>query len=118
VAQHVQRYQITYLSCDTCQKRTKKQETEKLELIPPRTAFDHIRIDIVGPLPQMERGNRYIIIAIDYLMKWPEARALYLADALSITPFLYKDIICRHGIPTEITTDRRIEFVNDLMTTF
>jgi Integrase zinc binding domain/Integrase core domain len=104
-------------NCDTCQKRRREKEVAPLQNIVPKTAFDHIGIDIVGPLPRTTQGNRYIIVAIDYLTKWPEARALQLADALSIAPFLYEDIICRHGIPTEVTTDRGTEFVNQLMET-
>jgi hypothetical protein len=105
------------LTCDTCQKRRKDRESEKLQPIKPTTAFDHLGIDIMGPLPKTERGNRYIVVAIDYLTKWPEAQVLPTADVQSIAPFIYEDIICRHGIPSEITTDRGTEFVNDLTET-
>ena len=56
-------------------------------------------------------------MAVDYLTKYPEARALQLADSLSIVPFIYEDIICRHGIPLELTSDRGTEFVNELIRT-
>ena len=32
-----------------------------------------------------------------------------------VAQFLYEDIICRHGIPKELTSDRGSEFVNDLI---
>jgi transposase InsO family protein len=103
--------------CDTCQRRRKEKEIEPLQPVKVTTAFAHIGIDIIGPLPRTLRGNRYIIMAIDYLTKYPEARALQLADSLSIVPFIYEDIICRHGIPLEITSDRGTEFVNELVRT-
>ena len=81
-------------TCDTCQRRRKEKETEPLQPVKVTTAFAHIGIDIIGPLPRTLRGNRYIIMAIDYLTKYPEARALQLADSLSIVPFIYEDIIC------------------------
>ena len=104
-------------TCDTCQRRRKEKETEPLQLVKVTTACAHIGIDIIGPLPRTLRGNRYIIMAIDYLTKYPEARALQLADSLSIVPFIYEDIICRHGIPLEITSDRGTEIVNELVRT-
>ena len=102
-------------TCDTCQKRRKDKEKEQLNPIKPTTAFAKIGIDIIGPLPRTLRGNRYIVLAIDYLTKWVEARPLQLADALSIAPFIYDEIICRHGIPEEITSDRGTEFVNEFI---
>ena len=101
--------------CDICQKRRRGKEVEALQPIVPGGSFEHIRIDIVGPLPRTLRGNRYIVVAVDYLTKYPEAKALPLADALNIAPFIYEEIICRHGIPTELTSDRGTEFINELM---
>ena len=104
-------------TCDTCQKRRREKETAPLLPVKPTTAFAHIGIDIIRPLPRTLRGNWYIIMVIDYLTKYPEARALQLADSLSIVPFIYEDIICRHGIPLELTSDWGTEFVNKLVRT-
>ena len=59
-------------------------------------------------------GKRYIVVAVDHFTKWVEACALEQADAQSIVPFIYEDIICHHGIPIRMTTDRGTEFVNEL----
>jgi IS30 family transposase len=104
-------------TCDICQKRRKDRDTEPMQPTAISVAGAHFGIDVVGPLPRTMRGNRYIVVAIDYLTKWTEARAIQLADALTIAPFIYEDIICRHGIPREITSDRGTEFVNELMAT-
>ena len=77
----------------------------------------HFGINVVRPLPRTMQGNQYIVVAIDYLTKWTEARAIQLADALTITPFIYEDIICRHRILREITSDHGTEFINELMAT-
>ena len=102
-------------TCDICQKRRRDKDIDRLQLIQPTTAFAHIGIDIVGPLPRTLRGNRYIVVAVDYLTKYPEAKALPLADALNIAPFIYEDLICRHGIPSELTSDRGTEFLNEMI---
>ena len=81
----------------------------------PLRPFQHIGIDVQGPLPVTEKGNWYIVVAVDWLTKWPEAVAVQEADAQTIAEFLYKDLIARHGIPEEITTDRGTEFNNELI---
>ena len=62
-------------------------------------------MNIVGPLPKTERGNVFIVVATEYLTKWPEARAIPDAKASSVVFFFYEDIICRHGCPKVLLTD-------------
>ena len=53
-------------TCDKCQKRQGNQE--HIPLAPVRTPtepFQHIGIDILGPLPLTKSGKRYIILAVD-----------------------------------------------------
>ncbi len=38
--------------------------------------FDSVTFDVIGPLPTMENGNRFILTMIDYYSKWAEACAL------------------------------------------
>ena len=67
--------------------------------------FSHIRIDVMGPMPVILTGKRYIILAVDFFTKYPEAIAVEDADAQTVAKFLHTDIICRHGVPKEITSD-------------
>src|SRR6266542_4273798 len=60
------------------------------------------RNEIVVLLTETSRGNKYIVVAIDYFTKYPEARALTNANAKSVAKFIYEDIICRHGCPRKI----------------
>lgn len=102
-------------SCDACQRRGKSKKTQRLHPIPVHGPFFQIGIDFVGPLPITEKGNRYIIVAMDYLTKWPEARPVPQATAEATASFLYEDIICRHGCPSRILTDRGTHFNNQLV---
>ncbi|CAG8614942.1 14065_t:CDS:2, partial [Cetraspora pellucida] len=50
-------------------------------------------IDIVGPLPLTRNGNRYLVVAIEYLTKWPEVRVLPDCMAESVATFVLEDIV-------------------------
>ncbi|GBC06766.1 hypothetical protein RclHR1_07020009 [Rhizophagus clarus] len=102
-------------TCDECQRRGKNRRAEPLHPIKIGQPFDRVGMDIVGPLPQTKDGNKYIVVATEYLTKWPEARAIPDAKATSVVSFFYEDIICRHGCPKEILTDRGTHFVNDML---
>jgi hypothetical protein len=102
-------------SCDSCQKRGRASRIEPLHPIPIGQPFHHIGINYVRPLPVSSKGNKYIIVAIDYLTKWPEAKPVRHNDAKTTVQFVYEDIICRHGCPGEILTDRDTHFNNHLL---
>ncbi|GJS55552.1 reverse transcriptase domain-containing protein [Tanacetum coccineum] len=44
-------------------------------------------IDFMGPFPS-SRGNKYILVVVDYLTKWVEAKALPTNDARVVSKFL------------------------------
>src|ERR1044072_2606178 len=85
-------------------------------MIPPMDLFQRWGIDIVvGPLPMTEDGNHYIIVAIDYFSRWPEARPLRHANATSVAMFIYEEIICRYGSPAVIQSDQGTHFINQVI---
>ena len=92
----------------------KNNPLHPIETKPP---FEKIGIDLVGPLSLTANKNRYIVVAIDYGTKWAEARAIPDAASTTIIPFLYEDIICRHGFPKELISDRGTTFANELIRT-
>ncbi|GJX61892.1 reverse transcriptase domain-containing protein [Tanacetum coccineum] len=57
-------------------------------------------------------GNKYILVAVDYLSKWVEAKVLPTNDARVVVKFL-KSLFARFGTPRAIISDRGTYFYND-----
>src|SRR5256885_4766471 len=52
---------------------------------------------------------------MNYLIKWPEAQAVSEATAETASQFIYEQIICQHGCPQIILSDRGTHFNNKMM---
>ena len=86
--------------------------TAELHPIPVRDkVWDTIGVDLIGPLPETSRGNKYILTVSDYFSKWPEATPLSDKSAIGIAEFIFK-CFTRHGCCTAKITDQGREFVN------
>ncbi|GJV12829.1 reverse transcriptase domain-containing protein [Tanacetum coccineum] len=101
-------------NCDSCQPQGKiSQRDEMLQnSIQVCEIFDVWGINFMGPFPS-SRGNKYILVAVDYLSKWVEAKeALPTNDARVVVKFL-KSIFARFGTSRAIISDRGTHFCND-----
>nr|GEU97856.1 reverse transcriptase domain-containing protein [Tanacetum cinerariifolium] len=68
-------------------------------------------IDFMGPFSS-SRWNKYILVAVDYLSKWVEVKALPTNDARVVCKFL-KSLFARFGTPCAIISYRGTHFCND-----
>ncbi|KZS04739.1 Uncharacterized protein APZ42_032245 [Daphnia magna] len=100
----------TYVSsCYFCQmhKRPPGGITGELQPIPiPKKPFSLMGIDHVGPFKLTIRGNRYILVAVDYFSKWVIAKPVPDTSAIFIRDFIHQEVICHHGYPDRIISDR------------
>ncbi|GKB61238.1 reverse transcriptase domain-containing protein [Tanacetum coccineum] len=76
-------------SCDACQRQGKISQHDEMpqNSIQVCEIFYLWGIDFMGPFPS-SRGNKYILVAVDYLSKWVEAKALPTNDARAVVKFL------------------------------
>ena len=56
-----------------------------------------------------------LVVATEYLTKWPEAKAIQDTKATTIAKFIYEEIICRHGYPKVLLSDQETPFCNELV---
>ncbi|XP_042045409.1 uncharacterized protein LOC121791599 [Salvia splendens] len=73
--------------------------------------FDVWGMDFMGPFPASE-GNLYILVAVDYVSKWIEAKATRTCESREVAKFLKSNIFTRYGVPRAIIFDQGTHFVN------
>lgn len=57
-------------------------------------------------------------MAIDYFTKWVEAEALTIITKAKVQSFVWKNIVCRFGIPKTIILDNGRQFDNQVFRSF
>ncbi|KAL1543396.1 hypothetical protein AAHA92_20376 [Salvia divinorum] len=65
----------------------------------------------MGPFPS-SYGNTYILVAVDYVSKWVEAKAMSSNDSSEVAKFLKANIFSRYGVPRAIISDQGTHFCN------
>lgn len=104
----VKRYCAT---CDACAKgkpmiKPLKASLKPIELPDTAEPMDIVGMDLMGPLPQSDRGNRYVIVFCDYLTRYVEAFALKDIQAVTVARVLVEELICRYSAPRALLSDR------------
>lgn len=102
--------------CDKCQRASNKPAMQAPELHPvsvPENVWSQVGMDLIGPLPQTERGHCYIVAMTDYFTKFPVASPLKHKSAAEVAQF-FLDTICEFGCIETLITDQGREFVNEL----
>nr|GEY79648.1 DNA-directed DNA polymerase [Tanacetum cinerariifolium] len=93
-------------NCDSCQRQEKISQKDEMpqNAIQVCEIFDVWGIDFMGPFSN-SKGNKYILVDVDYLSKWVEAKALPTNDAAVVVKFL-KSLFSKFGTPKAIISDR------------
>lgn len=76
--------------CDACAayKGPLDQSHAKLQQQAVGAPMERVAVDIMGPFPVTERGNRFVLTAMDYFTKWPEAYAIPNQEAETVSDAL------------------------------
>nr|GEV51011.1 reverse transcriptase domain-containing protein [Tanacetum cinerariifolium] len=99
---------------DVCQRQRKISQRDEMpqNFIQVCEIFDVWGIDFMGPIPS-SRGNKYILVAVDYLSKWVQAKALPINEARVVCKFL-KNLFAIFETPEPLSALKHANF--DLQT--
>jgi len=75
--------------------------------------FEILAVDFMGPLPLRRNGNIFIVVFIDYFSKYIESFATNDITAETIAKLFVTRIICRHGAPEILQSDRGSDFTGN-----
>nr|ABA96677.1 retrotransposon protein, putative, Ty3-gypsy subclass [Oryza sativa Japonica Group] len=70
-------------------------------------------LDIISPFPVARNGYKFTIVAIEYFSRWIEAEPLGAITSAAVQKFVWKNIVCRFGVPKEFITDNGKQFDSD-----
>ena len=102
--------------CAICQTHSRNYGPKIGELHPiiATRPFEIMGMDILTKLPKTERGMQAIVVFTDYFTKWVEAYPLENDSAIAVANKLITGVLCRHGAPRRIISDRGSNFTSDV----
>ena len=66
--------------------------------------------------PTASNGHRFILVAIDYFIKWVEAASFATVTKNVVARFIRHNLIYRYGVPERIITDNGTNLNNKMIT--
>ncbi|UYV74161.1 K02A2.6-like [Cordylochernes scorpioides] len=74
--------------------------------------FQRVGIDLLGRFPVSNNGNKWIVVATDYLSRYAMTRAIPNGSAEEVAKFIIENISLKHGAPRELISDRGRTFIS------
>ena len=93
--------------CDQCQQFSNipKHPLEYLTSMMALWPFAQWGLDILGPFSLGTRQMKFLVMGIDNFIKWVEAEPLASITQQNIKNFIWKNIVCRFGIPRVLVSN-------------
>ena len=102
--------------CRVCESRKNPSRRPRapLQVYNVGAPMERVAMDIMGPLPQSDRGNKYVLVISDYFTKWTESYAIPNQEAATVARVFVEEFVCRYGVPLEVHTDQGRNFESAL----
>ncbi|GFO16626.1 reverse transcriptase [Plakobranchus ocellatus] len=107
-------------SCHVCQVRPRVRSDRPAPFQPVTLVeipFQHVIIDIVGPLPVSQSRYEYILTLVDLSTRWAEGVPLRHISAKDVAQSLF-ELFCRLGFPCDIQSDKGQQFMSKILREF
>jgi transposase InsO family protein len=101
-------------ACPACgrQKHAKRNLRAPLCSFTTGAPMERVHIDVLGPFPRSEKGNKYVLMIVDQFTKWSEAFPLPDQTAESVAKTALNRFFAQFGCPREICTDQGSNFTS------
>ena len=73
-----------------------------------------VSVDILGPLPESEAGNSYVLVAGDQFIKWMEV-CHPNQEAITVARKITDEMFCRFSPPEQLHSDQGRQFESDFI---
>ena len=101
--------------CPTCNcHKIYRRNRAPLQPIYTGEPFKRVAINIVGPLPRTERGNRFILTVVDHFTKQSEAYFLTDQKAPIVARAFLNEFVLRYKVLYMMHTDQETKFESNL----
>ncbi|KAL2099461.1 hypothetical protein ACEWY4_005941 [Coilia grayii] len=100
----------------SCAAKARPRKTPRAPMGTVRVGvpMERIAIDLMGPMNETERYNRYILVVQDYFTKWVEAYPLPDEQAVTVAEVLVAQWVCRFGAPQVVHSDQGSNFQSEV----
>ncbi len=94
--------------CDECGAIKAPNQTLKAPLGDMKVGapMDRLATDIMGPLPETPRGNKFILVVTDHFTKWVEIFPVPDQTAATCADKILNEVIARLGCPYDLHSDQ------------
>jgi transposase InsO family protein len=100
--------------CEACQNFSPHQAkpSTKIQLITLIWPLQRWGINLVSPC-HLRKGKKFAVIAVEYFIRWIEAKPLASITSDSVKNFFWQNIVCRFRVPRTLTVDNGKQFDSD-----
>ena len=104
--------QIYCKACQVCATKKTAGRHQKAEMrrYDVGLPMEEVAIDLMGPYPESEDGNKYVLVIVDSFSKWMEAYPVPNIEAKTVAERLVMEFFSRFGVPLQIKSDRGRQF--------
>ena len=104
------------VECDVCASRKKPNKTPRAPMNTYNVGapMETIAIDVMGPFPISDHGNKYILVVSDYFMKWTGSFAIPNQEAETVADIIVREFVSRFGVPRQLHIDQGGNFESRL----
>ncbi|XP_028299789.1 uncharacterized protein LOC114461699 [Gouania willdenowi] len=99
-------------TCVSCAAKARPRKTPRAAMgtVQVGAPMERIAVDLMGPLNETERHNRFILVVQDYFSKWVEAYPVPNELATTVAEKIVSEWVCRYGAPRALHSDQGSNF--------